>query len=402
MTRALRITWLCPDDIGGGVVSVAQGCCKEAALAGHDVTLLMALTPTGHVSDYGASRLASLDAKPPHADIPKRLVAWLEANPQDVLVLNGCEQADAAIPYLPASVRVIYGVHDTADRYFEPALKHEAGLDGIIAVSETVASKFRSRLRDSHKLHVAHNGTAFPAPLNETLTQPRHDDLVFLGGDNAVKGSHDVLALWPILLASGFSGRLHWFGGVGAGIHEQISALPAADRIMVHGRQPRHAIFDVAGQCKVVLVLTRADAFGMATVECMGMGCLAVAWDIETGTKEIINKPEGVFIALGDYDALASGVQQAIKIHASVFEASTSRIRQEFSETAMWSRYAGAFDSILGRPRAVRNRAGQIPPLYRPPLRLYQMLPSRFRSAIRDAIGRSPRLGYALRDFRGK
>ncbi len=163
MTHPLRITWVCPDDKGGGVVSVAQGCCKAAALSGHDATLLLALKPTGHASGYGGARLASLEAAPPYVDIPARLAAWLEANPQDILILNGCEQADAAIPYLPAGLRVIYGVHDTAERYFSTALRCEADLDGIIAVAETVASGFRSRMSDPSKLHVVHNGTEFPA-----------------------------------------------------------------------------------------------------------------------------------------------------------------------------------------------------------------------------------------------
>jgi glycosyltransferase involved in cell wall biosynthesis len=402
LTNRLRITWLCPDDKGGGVVSVAQGCCKEAALAGHDVTLLLAVKPTGHASDYGGAMLASLDATSPYADIPARLAAWLHTNPQDILILNACDQADAAIPYLPAGLRVIYGVHDTAERYFNIALRFETELDGIVAVSETVAARFRSRIKHPNKLHVVHNGTGFPTALDDTLARPRSEDLVFLGGDNAVKGAHDVLALWPALIGLGFGGRLHWFGSVGDGMRNQIAALPASNHIVLHGRRPRQQIFDLAGQSKVVLMLSRVEPFGMATIECMGMGCLAVAWDIDTGTREIVGACEGVFAPLGDYSALAHSVSRAIEIHSRNFAASTARIRQEFSETAMWARYSTAFDSIFAAPPAIRVRAGQAPPLYRPPIRLFQLLPSSMRAAIRAVVGRSPRLGYALRDFRGK
>jgi glycosyltransferase involved in cell wall biosynthesis len=400
--RGLHITWLCLDDKGGGVISVAQGCCKEAALAGHEVTLLLALPPTGHASEYGRAKLTSLDATPPYADIPARLAAWLEANPQDILILNGCEQVDCAVPYLPAALRVVYCVHDTAERYFGTALRCEADLDAVIAVSETVAARFRFRMSNPNKLYVVHNGTGFPTPLDDTLARSRTDDLLFLGGDNALKGAHDILALWPALTALGFGGRLHWFGAVGDGMRRQIAALPGADQIVMLGRRPRHQIFDIAGRSKVVLMLSRVEPFGMVTVECVGMGCLAVAWDIDTGTKEIVGASECVFAPLGDFTALARGVNRAIEMHGRKFTASTARIRHEFSETAMWTRYASTFESILSTRRAIRVRAGQPPPPYRRPVRLFQLLPSGLRAAIRAAIGRSPRLGYALRDFRGK
>lgn len=402
MNRRLRVTWLCPDDRGGGVLSVAQGCCKESALAGHDATLLLALEPTGHATDHGGAKLESLGATPPYADIPARLVAWLAANPQDILVLNGCEQADVAIPFIPASTRVVYAVHDTADRYFNVALRCEGDLDGVVAVSRTVADRFRDRMNDPSKLHVVHNGTVFPTRLHDTLAAIRADDLVFLGGDDAVKGAFDLRALWQALYARGFAGRLHWFGALGEAMRSRIANLDGAERITIHGRQPRKAIFSVAGRSKVVLMLSRAESFGMVTVECMGMGCLPIAWDIATGTKEIVGAGEGAFVSLGDYDALATATLEVIARHGSLFDASTARIRSEFSEKAMWARYVAMFETLLGKPAVVRTHAGRVPPPYQPPLRLYQWLPAGLRSAIRTVVGRSPRLGYALRDLRGR
>lgn len=402
MSRSLRITWLCADDKGGGVVSVAEGCCKEAALAGHDVTLLMALEPTGHAKDYGNARLASLRATAPYTDIPLRLVQWLEENSQDILIINGCEQVDNAIPYLPAGLHVVYAVHDTAERFYRTALDREAELDAIFAVSRTVADCFRSRLIEPAKLMVLHNGTAFPFSLEETLGFKRSDDLVFVGGDNAGKGAFDVLALWPLAMANGFPGRLHWFGSVADSFRDRIARLPAADRIVLHGRQPRDRIFAAAGRSKVILMLSRVEPFGMVTVECMGMGCLVAAWDIETGTKEIAAATEAAFVPLSDYDALARGVMQLLASHSAAFVDSTPRIRANFSEAAMWARYAEAIAAIVRKAPVTRSAAGQVPPHYRPPLRLFQLLPAGLRRTIRAAVGRSPRIGYALRDLRGK
>ena len=123
---------------------MAQACCRQAALAGHLATLLLALPPKGHAAEFGGFQLKSLGAKAPYNDIPARLTDWLAHNPQDVLVLNGCEPADIAIPYVPSSTRIVYAVHDTAERYFSAALRYESELDAIVAVSQTVAGRFRT------------------------------------------------------------------------------------------------------------------------------------------------------------------------------------------------------------------------------------------------------------------
>lgn len=401
--RSLRITWLAPDDLGGGVVSVAQACCRQAARAGHMPTLLLALRPHGtHADEFGGFPLRSLDSEPPYNDIPVRLIRWLRDNPQDVVIFNSCEQADIAIPYVPPSTRVVSAIHDTAERYFDPAVRYEESLDGIIAVSETVARQFRDRLRDVSRLHVVLNGTVMPEDVKPLPSTARGDDLVFLGGDKPLKGAIDCLTLWDRLAQRGFAGRLHWFGTVTDDFRRRIERVAASDRIVIHGRQPRRTIFETAAASKVALVLTRAESFGMATVECMGMGCLPVAWDIPVGTKEIVREGEGFYAKLGDFDALASSVLRAIEEHSMRHAAAMRRARDEFSETAMWQRLDGALKAIVASNPALRPRSGRVPPLYEPPVRLFQRLPEGLRSALRDLAGRWPRLGFALRHFRGR
>src|SRR5262249_38048764 len=155
-------------------------------------------------------------------------------------------------------------------------------IDAIVAVSEVVAARFRHRLSDPRKLHVLHNGSAFPISLHEVGLRQHTDDLIFLGGENPTKGAHDMLALWRLLVEMGFEGRLHWYGAIGNAFQSRIAALPNANAIEVHGQALRSAIFKTAGRAKVMLMLSRVEPFGMATVECMGMGCVPVGWDIDT------------------------------------------------------------------------------------------------------------------------
>jgi glycosyltransferase involved in cell wall biosynthesis len=401
--KRMRIVWIAPDDLGGGVVSVAQACCRQATRAGHEATLLLALKPQGsHADEFGGFQLRTLDSQPPHVDIPARLIRWLGENPQDVAIFNSCEQADAAIPYVPQRTRVISVIHDTAERYFDPAIRYEQAQDGVIAVSETVAERFRIRLRDPSRLHVVLNGTVLPDDVSPLPTAERWDDLVFLGGEKPLKGAFDCLDLWQALVKQGFKGRLHWFGELSAGFRGRVESAPHADRIVTYDRRPRRDIFEVAARSKVFLMLSRVEPFGMATIECMGMGCLPVAWDIPTGTKEIVSGSDGFYAPLGDFRRLAAMTQQAVEQHAARYEAAMSTARDRFSEQAMWTRYWQALESITAAPAAVRPMAGHEPGPYQPPFRFFQRLPERVRGPLRALAGRWPRLGFALRDFRGR
>jgi len=396
----MRLCWLIPDDQGGGVASVALSCCRQAAAAGHDVTLLMALPPSGHVDEYVEGfDVASLgiEAQPPES--PKRLVAWLRNHPQDVLILNGCGEVEPAIPYVPQQTRCVYAVHDTAPIYWTSAVEHESALDGIVAVSDAVARQFRGELRAPEKLHVVHNGTVFPS-LPETGA--RAADLLFMGGSQPLKGKDDVMDVWAALVDRGFSGQLHWCGRITGPVSREIDALPASERICRHGRVPRSKIFERAAESKVLLMMSRDEPFGMATVEAMGMGCFPVAWDIDTGTQEIVDAGRTGFLApLGDVETAADHVLEACDRHDELYEEAMSVARTRFSEDAMWNRYEQMLADLTSRPPVSRPHAGEEPPPFEPPTRYFQLLPEGVRTRIRAFIGRFPRLEYWLRDWKG-
>ena len=162
-----------------------------------------------------------------------------------------------------------------------------------------------------------------------------------------MKGSHDVLALWLRLHKLGFVGRLRWFGSVSDAMRAKIAMLPCSDRIELHGRQPQKRFSMLRPVPEILLMLSRGEPFGMVTVECMGVGCTPVAWDIPTGTREIIDDNEGIFVALGDYQRLAHGVMNGLKLHAVSFPNSMSKIRSQFSESTMWSKYFEVLEIVL-------------------------------------------------------
>ncbi|MTJ07920.1 glycosyltransferase [Anabaena sp. UHCC 0204] len=396
----MKICWLIPDDRSGGVASVAISCCEQAAKAGYETTLLLVLKPTSRLATNNFPfRVASLGLEGLAEKTPVELIKWLSDHPQDVLLLNGCEQTDAVIPYLPSTVKCVYVVHDTASRYWQVSVKEENNLDAIVAVSETVAREFRDDLKNSKKLSVILNGCIFPQLQQSTS---RKDDMIFLGGDKPVKGGFDTLKLWKELSNHGFMGKLHWFGNISPSFQTKIKQLPNFEQICIYGHVQRDVIFSLAASSKVLLMLSRVEPFGMATIEAMSMGCIPVAWDIETGTKEIVSANKtALFAPLGDIKILANQVLLACNEYEAFANNVIEQARSNFDATVMWKHYETLIQDIYSLPAISRSKEGQQPTNYQSPVRRFQLLPSPVRSAIRDFVGRSPQLGYLLRDFRG-
>jgi glycosyltransferase involved in cell wall biosynthesis len=394
----MKLCWLIPGDRGGGIAPVALSCCQQAARAGYETTLLILVPPTWITGDN--FRVASLELYGYAPETPQVLLQWLKENPQDVLFFNACGEFEVIIPYLPPNVKCVFVVHDTAPGYWRKALEEEDNLEAIIAVSETVASKFRQQLKQTNKLSVIHNGTVFPEKPDANLI--RQDELIFLGGENPTKGAFDALNLWKQLMKLGFAGKLHWFGNVTPEFKARIEQLPNSELIHVYGYVQRDLIFSTAASAKVLLMLSRVEPFGMSTIEAMSMGCVPVAWDIDTGTKEIAKANQtGLFAPLGDLQALAKQVLYACENYSAFNAAVIEQARSNFNEAVMWQGYESLIHHISTMQPIERSKKGQQPTPFQPPVHRFQLLPPRLRSAIRRLIGRSPNLGYWLRDMRG-
>jgi glycosyltransferase involved in cell wall biosynthesis len=395
----MKLCWLLPSDKSGGISPVVLSCCRQATQAGYQATMLLLKNPT--LINGDGFQVASLGLGAGEAETPKILGQWLENNPQDIIFLNSCDEFDIIIPYLPSHIKCVYVIHDTALPYWSKAITEEDNLEAIIAVSETVASKFRRRLKHPEKLSVIYNGCVFPEAPNVRST--KQDNLIFLGGDNPTKGAFDVLNLWKSLVKMGFKGELQWFGNLTPSFIKKIKQLPSSDQIEIFGHVSRDIVFSNAAAAKVLLMLSRVEPFGMATIEAMGMGCVPVAWDVETGTKEItIANKTGLFAPLSDTQSLAKQVIYACANYQNFQSAVIARARSDFNETIMWKGYQSLIDHIATLEPVQRSKQNEQPASFQKPVRRFQLLPAGIRSFIREFIGRSPTLGYWLRDMRGR
>lgn len=394
----MKLCWLLPSDKSGGISPVVLSCCRQATQAGHEVTMLLLSPPTWITSN--GFKVSSLGLYGGATDTPKILQHWLETNPQDIIFLNACDEFDIIIPYLSENIKCVYVVHDTAPPYWLKAIEEEDNIEAIVAVSETVANKFRQRLKQSEKLSVIYNGCKFPELLHVNTVRP--DNLIFLGGDNPTKGAFDVLILWKALFKKGFKGELHWFGNISPRFIENIKRLPNSEQIKIYGHVSRDIVFATAATSKILLMLSRVEPFGMATIEAMGMGCVPVAWDVETGTKEITTANKtGHFAPLGKVQLLANQVVDACENYQNFQGAVIERARSNFNESIMWKGYQLLINRICTLQPIQRSKKNQEAISFQQPVRRFQLLPAGIRSVVREFIGRSPKLGYWFRDMRG-
>src|ERR1043166_6523814 len=122
----------------------------------------------------------------------------------------------------------------------------------------------------------------------------------------------------------------------------------------------------------------------MATIEAMSMGCVPIAWDIETGTKEIAKQGEtGLFAPLGDMKAFAIQVCRACNAHDLFISNVMKRARITFSRSRMWETYNSLFEGLRQVPVIERPLIGHSPPPYRPPRRIFQLLPRGLQRSLR-------------------
>ena len=396
----MKVCWLVPDDQWGGVFPVSYEVCRQGRSSGHDVRLLMICAPANGALPGSGVPLESLYLTSYASTAPAAILDWVAERGFDALVLNCCGEADPIPPYLPESIRCVYVVHNSPRRYWEPAVRHERYIERIVAISDYVAGIVRPCLRFPQRLVTIRNGSTYPEAPAGSVERP--EDLLFLGGEEPRKGAGDLLRMWSELARLQFKGRLHWCGQMSDAFKSRVSALPATRQIVIHGRVPREKVFQLAAECKVLLMLSRAEAFGMVTIEAMSMGCLPVAWDIDTGTKEIAQPGiHGLFAPMGDYRLLARTVIEANAKQSSLAAGITARAREAFSVEHTWAGYEQSLCEVLTTPRLRRPLAGRTPPRLFSPPRPSQLLPPRLRMALKRALHGNPRVAHMLNRYWG-
>lgn len=401
-----RIASIVPSLTAGGIGPVCRYAAEGIAkLTDWQVTLLCLHDPAGDSADAaGRLRVVHLGLE---GNCARLFLQWLKANPQDLLITSDVSRIEPAFPFIPPATRHVVQIHDSGRRYRIVAVRHAPWIDGVTCVAHHIEVPLRRGLEavGFHGLiRTVHNGASFP-PLKP---RPHHDSplrLLFLGRLDGLKGIFDLPLLLRRLKRLGVPVMLNLVGGENEALRRQFDRRGVPENVRWLGRVPHDQGYEIAAESDIFLMPSRKEPFGMVTIEAMSMGCVPIAYDVPSGSAEIIEQGKsGLLVPLGNIRAWAEHIR---KLHhdrqrlAELSVGAIARARHHFNADVMAQNLAGFLrDVLVQAERHPARREMGLPPVtpatYLRPAQGYQRLPPGLREWIRNCVCAHPRLSYWL------
>jgi glycosyltransferase involved in cell wall biosynthesis len=396
-----RIAWIIPSADAGGIGPVAIETTSAATTHGAgDVTLIEThAAPRGDRIESGGLRRVVLDMGGTKA--PASVVLdWLRDNRPHVLFTNGVSHLEAIFPYIPDDTLHVAVLHDAARRYRHEIASYARYLDGVVAVSDYVFGWAQRDLRAAGFKGVVrriHNGTGYPSPPSraDSASELR---LLFVG-NIWHKGGSRLAGIAKALQRRGANFQLTVIADEASQLQRRFARVGLQGRVNVIARQSRTDLWRTYAAHDLLLMLSAGEPFGMVTIEAMGMGCVPVAYDVPSGTREIIEPGLSGLLVRPNSDAVAAAIAALAPAQLSAMSAEAARrARTLFCAERAAQEYMQLADDLV-RCRDLVHRArlpAQAAPLtarsrsYSPIARLYHALPSALRHQIRNALTAYP------------
>jgi glycosyltransferase involved in cell wall biosynthesis len=225
-----------------------------------------------------------------------------------------------------------------------------------------------------------------------------------MGRMDPFKGIFDLVPILRRLNHWSVPARLTIAGGQHEALARRFTQRKLDHLVVWKGRVPHEECFRLASEHDVLLMPTRKEAFGMVTIEAMSMGCVPVAYDIPSGTTEIIaNGQSGVLVSLGDFRACAEAIKLLNENRdqlQALSQRAMARARSEFSAQAMATQLYAFLTRLQKHALANPSERKSAPPpeivSVKPRSLRYNRLPPFVREWLRNQVGARPRLSYWL------
>lgn len=398
-----RVAWVISSLGAGGIGPACRYAAEGTArLPGYQATVVSlheertAYTDEATVVDYVGLGLAE--------DAPQGFLRWLEANPQDIIITNDVSRIEAGFPFFPPGVSHVVQIHDSGAPYQDVAVRYSPFIDGVVCVAHHIEAQLRRKLAGAGfhgLLSTVHNGASFPpAPCRGQPSGPLR--LLFMGRlDPLIKGVFDLVPILHGTVKAGVPARLVIAGGHNDTLAARFKRKKLDQFVTWTGRIPHLECYHLAAQSDVFLMTSRREPFGMVTIEAMCMGCVPLAYDIPSGSREIIeHNKSGFLLPLGDSNAWAATIKSLHQDRRQLLNLSNGAVRRAREDFNNEKQAAYLIDFL----RRVRANSELHPPERKPGYpgasgqttkrsRYYQLPPS-FRKWVRRTVGSYPRLSY--------
>ncbi len=334
----------------------------------------------------------------------RKFLDWLRENPQDVVFTNDVSRIESGFPHLPENTAHIVGLHDYGRRYLNVVLRNRQHIDGVWCVAKNVETKLRSNLGQpgfSGLIQTIYNGAEFPGRPDRRI-QDGPIGLLFMGRlDPLVKGIFDLVPIMNNLKRLRVPFKLTIAGGWHKELESRIKKHQLESFVSWAGTIPHEECFKLASQNEIFLMTSRKESFGMATIEAMSMGCVPLAYDIPTGSREIIEHGKnGFLLPLGDFPAWAHSIRNLHENRQNwwqLSQAAMDRARGHFNREILATGMNDFLKAVLSNAAVSPSRRESGAAKLEEPLTIhktYSRLPSGLRDWVRSTVGSSPKLSW--------
>lgn len=406
LPQPFRVVSVVASQYAGGIGPVCQYAAEGLIRQyGWQVTLLCLHDPEADLMDADSGlRIVSLGLD---SDYSIRFLTWLEDHPQDLMISSDVSYIEPAFGYLPKSTRHIVHIHDCIRRYQQIAARNARFIDGVICVGRHIQQPLGKSLEQAEfrgLLKTVHNGANFPSMMQRNSSKEVLN-LLFMGRLDPLKGISDLAPILRILQRKQVPVKLTIAGGYSDQLKADFEYLGVSTLVLWVGRVSHRECYELASKNDVFLMTSRKEPFGMVTIEAMSMGCVPLAYDIPSGSSEIIEHDDsGLLIPLGSFKSWADALERLHRDRAELqrlSDGAVQRARTAFSSEVMSKNLGDVCMAVYtARTTSGVERLPGLPPATAAQsactTSMYQRLPEGLRSWLRYKIFSYPRLSYWL------
>ncbi len=217
------------------------------------------------------------------------------------------------------------------------------------------------------------NPVELPEDISDGEVSRSANRVVFTGTLTEKKGVVSLVRAWPIVRAAHADAELHLLGKdsaapEGGSMREYLLArLGESDRRSVHfhGHVDRETLFSELRRAAVAVFPSRSEAFGIAVIEAMALGCPTIFSNRAAGPEVVRDGIDGLLVDPDDPAAIGAAIGRLLgdaDLSAALGRAGCARVRSEFTvdvQAPLNERFyegcierfrAGAGESRTGRP----------------------------------------------------
>lgn len=279
-----------------------------------------------------------------------KIAAEFEKNHFDLILVNNCRQALAALSLLkekPFAISVIHNDHSVLCRN---ACVNEAAIDAVVAVSPAVYKRASGMMKDQHKLFQILNAIEdeteerYRSRSSYKLSDPIQ--ILFVGRIiDQQKGIFLLPEIASLLKEKSVSFQLEV---IGEGqdqkeLQQRIDAVHLGDSVKLLGYVPHEKVMDKLLQAHVLLVPSYFEGLPLNVLEAMMRGCVPVMSALPQITDICFtDSVEGISCKVGDTAAFADAIERFYLGRADWKQYSTharNRAETMFSVKRMFKEY---------------------------------------------------------------